>query len=102
VPRTGYSRPVREPAYAGGPADAPMSADPPATQPVQQPFPPKGPPMLGAPGAWSADVPAHPFLLWDYVPAAVVAVVLLAFAVTLVVVATHQHHGSEERTPKAR
>ncbi|HEY8319926.1 MAG TPA: hypothetical protein VIG76_13980 [Amnibacterium sp.] len=51
--------------------------------------------MLGSPSvaARLLAVPAHrsSFVLWDYVPAAVVAVVLLAFAVTLVVVATHQH-----------
>jgi hypothetical protein len=49
--------------------------------------------MLGSPGvpAWLAAVPVHrsAFVLADYVPAAVVAVVLLAFAVTLIVVATH-------------
>ena len=51
--------------------------------------------MLGSPGGpvWLSATSVHSpsFVLWDYVPAAVVAVVLLAFAITLVVVATHQH-----------
>ncbi|HEV7624379.1 MAG TPA: hypothetical protein VGO26_09595 [Amnibacterium sp.] len=55
--------------------------------------------MLGSPGvpAWLVAASAHPssFVLWDYVPAAVVAVVLLAFAVTLIVVATHHRRDLE-------
>ena len=55
--------------------------------------------MLGIPGvpAWPTAAPGNPpaTVLWDYVPAAVVAVVLIAFAVTLIVVATHQHRDSE-------
>jgi hypothetical protein len=56
--------------------------------------------MLGIPGVPVRPVAAAAghgasFVLWDYVPAAVVAVVLLAFAVTLIVVATHQHRDSE-------
>ncbi|HET6825366.1 MAG TPA: hypothetical protein VFH64_05530 [Amnibacterium sp.] len=55
--------------------------------------------MLGSPGvpAWLSASSVHPpsFVLWDYVPAAVVAIVLLAFAVTLVVVATHQRRDIE-------
>jgi|tagenome__1003787_1003787.scaffolds.fasta_scaffold20635491_2 hypothetical protein len=55
--------------------------------------------MLGSPGvpAWLAAAPVHrsSFVLWDYVPAAVVAVVLLAAAVTLVLVASHQRRDVE-------
>ena len=55
--------------------------------------------MLGSPGvpAWHAATSVHSssFVLWDYVPAAVVAVVLLAFAVTLIVVANHQRRDVE-------
>jgi hypothetical protein len=54
--------------------------------------------MLGLPGvpARLIAAPAHSsFVLWDYVPAAVVAVVLLAFAITLVVVATHQRRDAD-------
>ena len=55
--------------------------------------------MLGSPSvaARLLAAPAHgsSFVLWDYVPAAVVAVVLLAFAVTLIVVATHQRRDVE-------
>ena len=55
--------------------------------------------MLGSPGvpAWlsASSVPSPSFALWDYVPAAVVAIVLLAFAVTLIVVATHQRRDIE-------
>jgi hypothetical protein len=71
-----------------------------ATHPTQQPFAREVPsPMIGSP-----SVPAHllaaparsfPSVLLDYVPAAVVAVVLLAFAVTLVVVAAHQRRDVE-------
>lgn len=77
-----------------------MPDAPPATHPVQQPFPPERSPtpMLGTPGfpahAIAASVQGAALALWDYVPAAVVAVVLLAFAVTLIVVATHQHRDS--------
>jgi hypothetical protein len=55
--------------------------------------------MLGSPSvpAWLTATPVHSssFVLWDYVPAAVVAVVLLAFAITLVVVATHHRRDVE-------
>ncbi|MGN6742690.1 MAG: hypothetical protein ACTHJL_05255 [Amnibacterium sp.] len=56
--------------------------------------------MLGNPGvpvrlAAAAAGRGSSTVLWDYVPAAVVAVVLIAFAVTLIVVATHQHRDSE-------
>ena len=55
--------------------------------------------MHGSPGVptWLGAAPVHrsSFVLWDYVPAAVVAVVLLAFAVTLIVVATHQRRDIE-------
>jgi hypothetical protein len=55
--------------------------------------------MLGSPGvpAYLLAAPANSFpsVLWDYVPAGVVAVVLLAFAVTLVVVAAHQRRDVE-------
>lgn len=55
--------------------------------------------MLGSPGvpARLSASSVHPpsFVLWDYVPAAVVAVVLLAFAVTLIVVAGHHRRDTE-------
>jgi len=55
--------------------------------------------MLGSPGGpvWLSATSVHSpsFVLWDYVPAAVVAIVLLAFAVTLIVVAAHQRRDIE-------